>query len=366
MSADHLHAVGASVPQSTGSVLVTGATGFLGRHVLEALLQHEPGTRALALVRRKADWLRQDWAGGLPNVTPLEGSVTGPESWTRDRRLEGLRGIYHLAAVVKHSRRDTAELYETNVEGTLRMVRLAAQHKCRLVFVSTSGTVGCFRSPDRTADEDAPYCDTTVAGWPYYDSKVKAERKARALASELGVDLVILRPPILLGPGDHRFRSTGNILKYLTGRLPFLLDGGMAFTDIRDVAPAVLAAMHHPSARPVYHLPGTACTVEQFFELCRQVSGVVPPHRKLPYKAAWGLASAAEQLAHQLGQHSPLPDPVVVEMAACYWGLTTRYAGPELGFSPRPARQTLADTIAWLRLHHPALKGTSTLVQKSA
>ena len=338
------------------TVLVTGATGFLGRHVLLALQAAMPEVRVLALVRDPAEWARQDWNKALDNVTLLEGGLKDPQAWQDDPRLDGLSGILHLAAVVKHSRRDTADLYATNIEGTLGLVRVAAARKCRMVFVSTSGTVGCFTNPRAQADEDALYCDRTVARWPYYDSKVKAERQARQLAATLGAELTIIRPPMLLGPGDHRFRSTGNIIKFLRGKLPFLLEGGIHFTDIRDAAPAIVQALWHPVARPVYHLPGTSCGVDEFFRLCREVSGVPEPKRKLPYRLAWTLASVAEQAAHAAGGHSPLPDPVVIEMASHWWGLSSRYAEQELGYKPRLPRQTLADTIQWLRANHEKLK----------
>lgn len=340
-----------------GTVLVTGATGFLGRHVLENLQTAQPGVRALALVRDRREWDRLDWTKGLCNVELIEGGLTGAQEWQQDPRLKGLGGILHLAAVVRHSRRDSADMYETNVDGTLRLVRLAARYRCRLVFLSTSGTVGCFPTRTQWADEDSAYCDRTVANWPYYDSKVQAERKARALAAELGVALTILRPPVLLGPGDHRFRSTGHIIRYLRGHLPFLIDGGMNFTDIRDAAPAIIAALWHPAARPVYHLPGTTCSVDEFFRMCREVSGVAEPKRKLPYQLALTLASAAERTAYLVpGGHSPLPDPVVIEMASHWWGLRSRYAEAELGYKPRPPRQTLSDTITWLRQNHTALR----------
>lgn len=341
---------------SQKSLLITGATGFLGRHVLETLHATQPDAEALVLVRRRADWNRLPWAAPLKHVEVIEGGITGMEGWTGDRRLQGITGIVHLAAQVKHSRRDPAEVYETNVDGTLRMVRLAAKLGCRMVFVSTSGTVGCFDNPDDKADEDSPYASRMVGKWPYYDSKIQAERQARALAAHLGVELVIVRPPIMLGPGDHRFRSSGHVLRYLLGRYPFLIEGGMSFTDIRDVAPAILRALDHPAARPVYHLPGTDCSVTDFFELCRQVCGVAPPKRVLPYELAHQLASAAEQVAHAVGKKSPLPDPVIIEMGRRYWGLSSRHSTAELGFEPRPARQTLADTIEWLRANHPELK----------
>ncbi len=337
-------------------ILVTGATGFLGRHVLEALPSVLPETRAHALVRRRADWNRQKWTGALQHVEVIEGGVTGSEGWTGDRRLQNVTGIVHLAATVQHSRRNTAEMYDTNVDGTLRLVRLAAQLKCRMVFVSSSGTVGCFEDPLAKADEDSPYVERTVARWPYYDSKIKAERQARALAAQLGVQLVIVRPPMLLGPGDHRFRSTGNIIKFLRGQLPFLIDGGVSFIDIRDAAPAILRALDHPAARPVYHLDGTDCTVVEFFELCRQVSGVAAPAKVLPYDLAWQLATASETAGHVLKRKSPLPDPVVFEMARHYWGLTSLHSQRELGYVSRQPRQTLADTVAWLRANHPQLR----------
>ena len=115
-------------------------------------------------------------------------------------------------------------------------------HRCRLVLVSTSGTVGCSRDPESRPDEEAPWCESTVARWPYYRSKLEAERPARALAEALGVELVVLRPPALLGPGDHRFRSTSSVLRALRRRLPFVVRGGMHFADIRDAARALASS----------------------------------------------------------------------------------------------------------------------------
>ncbi len=181
-----------------GPFLVTGATGFLGRHLLTALHAASESYRALALVRDGDTWNSYAWTRSLHRVETLRGSVTETASWTFDERLNGLSGIFHLAAVVRHSRVDTAELYRTNVDGTLNMVRLAAEHECRMIFVSTTGTVACFRSQDSKADENAPFCESEVSSWPYYHSKIQAERQAMQLAEELGVQLVIIRLPVLL------------------------------------------------------------------------------------------------------------------------------------------------------------------------
>ena len=334
-----------------GPVLISGASGFLGRHLLETYQAGDVGTSVLALVRDTEAWQREDWTGALGEVECIEGSVTEPERWLDDERLKGLSGIYHLAAVVKHSRWQSGDVYETNVDGTLNMVRLAAAQGCRLVFLSTSGTVGCFRSPEECADERSPHCESEVSSWPYYHSKLVAERRARRLAKKLGVELVILRPPVLLGPKDHRLRSSSNVLRFLQGRLPFLIRGGIHFADVRDVARAVQNAMTCARPRPVYHLCGTACSIECFFAQLEEIAGAPAPHIVLPFRPAWLLASATQRLGVLLRGEplTLLPDPVVVEMASRYWDTRSLYAAKDLAYSSRDARETLADTVSWLR-----------------
>lgn len=333
--------------------LLTGATGFAGRHLIEA---REMGEPMLALLRDPDAWPREDWTAGLENVDIVRGGVSGKQDWTEG--LPRLAGIFHCAALVRHSRRNAEEVYTTNVEGTLNMLRLAAAHDCRMVMLSTSGVVGCFDSPDETADETAPFCEERVARWPYYDSKIRAERRARELADELGVELVFIRPPVLLGPGDHRFRSTSNILRMLRGKLPALLDGGMHFVDVRDAMRATWRAMRISRARPIYHLAGYSSSIREFFGMVEEVSGVPAPRRILPNRLAHWIASLDEWLGVRLRGEAfhYFVDPVVVEMAACYWGLSSLYAQDELAYASRDPMETLKDTVDWIREHHESFR----------
>lgn len=319
--------------------LVTGATGFLGRHVLERLGRENRDLPVLALVRDPDEWRRLEWTSALGQVTPVRGDVTDPEMAT-----PALAGILHLAAYVCHRPAEAERVRQINVNGTLTMVRLAGRLRCRMIFVSTSGTVGCFREPDRTAYEDAPFCEALVRRWPYYRSKIEAERKGRALADQLRVELVIVRPPILLGPGDHRHRSTAHVKRLMDGRVPFVIHGGMHFADVRDVAATLIRMMRLPTPRPVYHLPGTQCSIEAFYQNVARLAGVRPPRRTIPYRLAW----IAARVSSKLHLHA-LPEPTLVEMAAHFWGLGTRYAESELGYRSRPETETLRDTIQWLR-----------------
>ncbi len=342
----------------SGRILVSGATGFLGRHVLTALHDDEPTCEPLALVRNVSTFRGYDWAQRMSRIDTISGSVTKPDGFFDDPRLGDITGILHLAAVVRHSRHEPYDIYQTNVEGTLNMVRLAARKKCRMVFVSTSGTVGCFKSPRAYADENSAYVEDEVRDWPYYHSKILAERQARQLARDLGVELTIIRPPVMLGPGDHRFRSTGHIIKHLLRKLPFLLRGGIHFIDIRDATGAILAALKRDRPKPVYHLCGTACGVVDFFDMIEQVSGVPRPSPVLPFQPAWVLSLIDERvgiITKGTALHL-LPDPVVIEMASRYWDTRSLWAEDELGYRPRDGMATLRDTVAWLREEHPEVR----------
>lgn len=307
--------------------LVTGASGFLGRHLLESL-----GDDAVALVRAP-----------LPTrVAQLTGSPLEPEAWLP--RAAGVTTLIHAAGMIHHSRRDADEMVRFNVDSALAMVRAAKALDARLVLVSTSGTVGCFEHATIEADEHSRYAEALAARWPYYLSKIRAEQQARRLAKHLGVTMTVVRPPILLGPGDTLGRSTTNVARVLDGRLPFIPPGGIGFTDVRDVAAALTKLTRRSAWRETYHLPGTSLPLRTFFERVGEVAGIKVDRPDVPGLVVSGLA--------KLGSRVPLkklPDPVVLEMSRCHWGLKTLWSHAELDYRPRNDRQTLSDTVAWLR-----------------
>lgn len=327
-------------------VLITGATGYLGRHLLTQF--NAQGAPASALVRNAAAW-PQAWRPDVGEVAVIEGSPT-EASWLGAASKLGVDTIVHTAGIVHHSRHGAEEMMDFNVESAAQMVRTANKLGARVILVSSSGTVGCFRHFDMTADEHAPFVPETIGTWPYYVSKMRAEQRAIALADKLGVPLSIVRLPVLLGPNDHRLRSTGHVTRALTGRVPFVPPGGMHFSDVRDVAAAIMRASRLPTLRAAYHLPGHTMTLGDFFQTVAAVSGVPVTKRRVP---AWLLGGVAK--GTQLVSVPGLPDPVVLEMANHFWGLSTLWSHDELGYQSRPARQTIADTVAWLRANHPDL-----------
>ncbi len=330
------------------SYLITGATGFLGLHLLRSLAARQPEAELWVVVRERATWARAPHAKEFPQARIIEAQLHETEKIAAALGASApghLQGVFHLAAAVHHSRHNGQALFESNVQSTQGMVRLAQRLRARLVFVSTSGTIACHREPGCAVDEEAPYCSATVARWPYYASKIAAERLVQAAAAQGHLQAVILRPPVMLGPGDYRFRATSLIVRYLRGRLPFYLSGGMHFIDIRDAAMAVVRAMELAQPKPVYHLPGHAMPLKTYFEKLQQVSGVAAPKYRLPGRLAQAFAHLT---------FGKLFDPVVIEMGQHHWDMGSSHAH-ELGFATRPALETLADTVAFLRKYHVKL-----------
>ena len=318
----------------SASVLVTGASGFLGRHVLDALRSALPDVRLVILVRTPA---------ALPasvrgSCTIIEGELHESERRAAHPALRDCAGIVHLAALVRHSRADAPALFRANVGGTQEIVRAGARLGCRVVFVSTSGTVGCSLDPAAAPDEEAPFVERTVARWPYYASKIAAERAARALAGVLDVELVTLRPPVLLGPGDAGGRSTAHVRRMLRAR-PLLVHGGMHFADVRDVAMAVVRALAHPHPRATYHLPGWNGELIDFARLVARVAGRPTSPTVIP----WRLARLGASLLSPLGH---FVDPVLVEMARHHWNVSSRWSASELDYRSRAPEATLRDCLA--------------------
>ncbi len=157
---------------------------------------------------------------------------------------------------------------------------------------------------------------------------------------------IVFRPPVMLGPEDHRFRSTAHLLRLLRRKLPFILEGEMHFVDVRDAADAMVRAMLHPAPKPVYHLVGTRSTLDGFFRMAAKEAGIAPSWRTLPTRFLLYLARLNQKSGSRL---HVIPDPVVIEMASHHWGLASRHAEADLGYRSRPPEETLRDTIKWMR-----------------
>lgn len=317
--------------------LVTGGTGFLGRHLVRQLVADGRSVRVLA--RSEAPSLEREGAEVVPGDV-LDPATLGPA-------LADVQVAFHLAGRVSHKGEPTG-LFELHVEGTRNVLRAAhAAGVERVVHLSTSGTIAVSRDPDRVAREDAPYALETVRRWPYYLSKIYAEKVA--LEAELPV--VVVSPSLLLGPEDEHLSSSQPILRFLRREIPAVPPGGLSFVDVRDAALATAAAAERGRPGERYLLGGPNMTVEAFFVLLAKVSGVPAPALRAARAVNDAAARAIEALEDVGGFEGD--ESVAYAMAGHYWYLDARKAKQDLGFRSRPPEATLRDAVAWLRSRGP-------------
>ncbi|MBL9016464.1 MAG: NAD-dependent epimerase/dehydratase family protein [Myxococcales bacterium] len=320
------------------NLLVTGATGFLGEHLCRVLVEQGHTVRGLARSR----------SGVLADlgVEHIRGDVLSGEDL--DRALQGVHAVFHLAGAVSRDPDDAQRMMRLHVDGTRTLMeRMHAHGITRMVLASTSGTIGVSKD-EEILDESAPYAEEIVAGWPYYASKIYQERLAFEYGQKLGIEVVAVNPSLLLGPGDRRLSSTGDVRKFLKKQIPTVPDGGINFVDARDAALATAAALEHGRAGQRYLLGGPNWTMKEFFARLGRVANVSPPRLKLPAKwNKWGAALIEEVYRHR-GKEPPV-DKISVEMAEHYWWIDSKKAETELGFVARDPQLTLVDTVAYLR-----------------
>src|SRR5262249_21687781 len=157
--------------------------------------------------------------------------------------------------------------------------------------------------------------------------------KAALDRSSADFEVVAVNPSLLLGPGDERGSSTGDVIKFLERKIPFVPAGGMSFVDVRDAAQAMLFALEEGRAGHRYLVTAVILTMDAFLGRLERVSGVPAPRLKLPRSIA--LARAGAELMDRAAKHVPIEprvDPISAEMAQHFWYADATKARTELGF----------------------------------
>jgi dihydroflavonol-4-reductase len=319
--------------------LVTGSTGFLGTHLIDHLLQK--GHEVVALCRQEAPEIAS--RGALVRLGDvLDGASVRAAA-------EGCVGVFHCAGKVSRRREDAEALYRVHVEGTKTALDASREAGVkRAVIASTSGTVAVSRAPE-VLDETAPAPTELIAGWPYYRSKLYAERAALD-RSGAGFEVVSVNPSLLLGPGDVHGSSTSDVVSFLERKVPLVPAGGIAFVDARDAAEAMWLAMEKGRAGQRYLVNASNMTLDAFFGRLSRISGVPAPKLRAPRSVL--LAKAGAELLKRASKHVPLQfelDAVSAEMAQHFWYVDASKARKELGWSHRDPMETLSETVEDLR-----------------
>jgi len=330
-------------------VLLTGANGFVGSHVLDLLREGpdvlgEPVGPISILLRRTSD--TRFIAGHLPHVTVHCGSLSAPDALAR--AVEGAECVIHCAGKTKALH--VEEFYQVNQEGTRNLVRAVNANEApvrHLVHVSTCAVCGP-ASANRPASED----ESARPVSEYGRSKLLGERE---VTERCEVAYTVLRPSAVYGPRDVDFLSA---FRGVRARLMpvFGRGGGMDVSLVyaRDVARAVLSCLDRPEAfGKTYNvaMPEPCTSLDLLTEIARQMR-VRAVAVRVPIAALYPVCLVSEALSRITGKASILSRQKYQELKQPGWVCATARIREELGFVATTSLQKgVALTLDWYRRH---------------
>jgi dihydroflavonol-4-reductase len=323
------------------TTLVTGASGFVGSHVARQLVS--AGQSVRVLVRRGSNLAA---LGGL-HLECFEGDLRDTSSL--ERAMLGVRRVYHVAADYRLWTPRPEEIYETNVEGTRRLLAAAKNAGVeRIVYTSTVATIAVPRHGTLPNEDTRATVDEMIGH--YKRSKFLAEQVA-VEAAAAGVPVVIVNPTAPVGPWDWKPTPTGRIiLDFLKGKMPAYVDTGLNVAAVEDIAAGHLLAAEKGRIGERYILGARNMTLKQILDALSAITGRPAPRVRLPHAIALA-AGYADELFSRLAGREPQIPVEGVKMSRHRMFVESDKAARELGYKPTSVEAALERAVRWYEEH---------------
>ena len=314
---------------------ITGPTGHVGITLAQALLDRGDDVRAIVRGASAAlDHLALERVPG--DVRDLATLVAA---------FKGVEVVFHAAARISITRSDMRETMEVNVGGTRNVIEACRKAGVRrLVHFSSIEALNPFPL-DTPVDEDRPAVSGS-AGSPYALSKAIAEAEVKRASAD-GLDAVILNPTAIIGPNDTKPSLLGRaIMSFARGSIPFLIDGGFDWVDVRDVAGSAVQAADRGVSGTRYILGGRWASMAELASLACEAVGRRPPRIMVPLALAQAWAPISSAWCRVAGRQ-PLFTGYTLSVLRGNRNTSHDRAARDLGHDPRDLRVTVRDTCAW-------------------
>ena len=318
-------------------ILVTGGSGFIGQHLVSALVARSQKVRVLDL---------RPPPRALPNVQYIKGSVL--DAGLVKDALAGVDQLYHLAGLPGMWVPQKNDFHAVNYGGT-EVVMTAARKRgiARFVHCSTESIL-FHSSPLGDAGADDRLLSADDMPGPYTRSKMFAERLAMR-AAESGFPVVIGSPTMPIGSYDHNLTPPAAMLRrFLRGRLQLYLDFIVNLVDVRDVAAGLILAMERGQVGHRYVLGSESIPLKKVLGLVAEISGRRRSFIPISGRLAEITTAMMEFTADHVTRRPPSGTPEGVRIALRATALSIEKAQCELGYAPRPVEAALRETIAYL------------------
>jgi dihydroflavonol-4-reductase len=321
----------------TRRILVVGATGFIGLHVVDALLAAGYSVRATRRPRSVTLLLRKR------DVELVPASLEDPAALAL--AMKDCDAVCFCAAHYPRYSLDPEAAIRTASDGARAIVEAALEAGMpRVVVTGSIASIG-------PAPEDRPSDERDVHAEPPADSvygqvKWHIERELDRGRAR-GLTIVSLMAGACFGPGDLRLGTNGILAAMLAGALPWWVDGRVNVTDVRDIARAHVAALEHPAPLPHYALPGRTVGVQALFRWLALRYSVKAPALELSAEEATERADREERLAAPKRERVLWPRELV-DLVTHGLRVSGSAARRDLGFEPSPIGDTFDQAAIWI------------------
>ena len=318
------------------TVVVTGASGHVGANLVRILLAR--GERVRALVHRDRRALER------LDVEVVHGDICDP-----GLLLPAFRGadvVYHTAAHVSISMSEWGLLEAVNICGVRNVADACL--RCGVGRLVHFSSIEAFfdEPPGAVIDETHPRAGGP-GNLPYARSKAAGEQAVRDGIAR-GLDAVIVNPTAIIGPHDYRGGPMSEaLLRLANGALPFLVEGGFNWVDVRDVCEGAIRAAEAAPPAAQYILGGHWISLRGLAALLEKITGAPAPRWTVPMGLARLGAPFITAYSHVTGQRA-LYTRASLRPLRGYRRVSHALATRELGYRPRPFPETMADTVCWL------------------
>ena len=318
------------------TILVTGANGLIGSHIVRSLLKRDYAVRAL--VREGADLRNLD---GL-NVELVRGDLLKAGSIVD--AATGCKAIIHTAGLIGTGPYNRWRVWEVNFVGATNV--LTAAHVTgveKVIYTASIFTLGVSVNGQAVAEDVED--NLRRLKFTYIAARRAAQAKAEKFAAA-GMPIVYVYPTYCLGPGLHNVNTPPQrqIIACLRGGLPFCPSGGLNIVDARDVGEAHVLALENGGVGQRYLVGGENVTFRELFARLGKAA-----NRWMPILPVPNGAVRAGGWLMQWFSRTPLMDATTARLMHYRWYYDSSKAMNELGYAPRPLDETLRDTVAWLR-----------------
>lgn len=322
------------------NVLVTGATGFIGSNLVEALLKD--GCNVKILRRRESDMQALE---GL-EAEPCLGDVRDAAAVLN--AVKGCDTVFHAAAIVSYWKRERPLMEAVNVGGTRNVVDACLKSGVRrLIHTSSVAAIG-FPGHGMTADEN------TMFNWEPYDIGYRNTKWAAELeiarGVKLGLDAVMVNPSVVIGPRDIHFHGGQLIRDIYHKRIFYYVNGGMSVVYVKDVVRGHLLAAKRGRTGERYILGGESLSHREIISTIAEVVGGIKPFFRMPSPVVTTVALIAEAAGTILNK-KPWVTRELFAGSRFRYHFSSKKAESELGYTSIPFRQAVLNTFEWYKTH---------------